>query len=70
MKKSPIKMMVRAFKKQTAHWIGHPQGFKSKREWKEWCRNMAHGWDWPVDEIQCQGDADEVAADELYYMAN
>jgi len=70
MSKSPLKMMVRAFKKETAHWVGHPQGFKSTREWKHWCRSMAHGWDWPVDEIQCQDDADEVARDEIYYLVN
>lgn len=70
MSKSPIRMMVRAFRKETARWIGHPQGFKSKREWKQWCRTMAHGWDWPVEDIHCQGDADEVAETEIYYMAN
>jgi hypothetical protein len=39
--KSDIALLNRAFRRYTLDWLGHPDGFSSRREWKKWCRVMA-----------------------------
>ncbi len=39
--KSDIALLNRAFRHYTSDWLGHPDGFKNRREWKTWCRCMA-----------------------------
>lgn len=41
MAKTELKRINRAFRKETRHWMGHPDGFANKKQWKGWCRENA-----------------------------
>lgn len=71
--KTQISFLNRAFRTCTKHWLRHPEGFKSKREWRQWCRAHAvdlheirrmDGFD-ESEAIHDQYDADCVVAEEL-----
>lgn len=53
MAKSNIKMLNRSFRKAVSHWKNSPQGFKSEKAYRDWCRKMAVSYDkcWDRDEI-------------------
>ena len=74
-KKSPVKMLNRAFRKATPHWLGHPNGFKSKKDHRAWCREQAL-WLYETDALNhvygehgelYQIDVDDVVSDEISY---
>ena len=39
--KTELKRLNRAFRKETRHWLGHPHGFASNKQWRDWCRENA-----------------------------
>lgn len=50
--KSPIRMVNRAFRRLTRHWVGAPGGFTSKKAHRAWCREMAREhWQTHVTEM-------------------
>lgn len=60
MAKSNIKMLNRSFRKAVSHWKNSPQGFKSEKAYRDWCRKMAVSYNqcWSPMEIAEIADAD------------
>lgn len=73
MAKSVVRYLNRAFRKSTAHWVGHPKGFKTVREQRSWCRMMAITYsDTDIGQVfedvtPTQGDWDEAVQTEMSY---
>lgn len=71
--KTELKRINRAFRKEVKHWIGHPNGFASKKHWRNWCRENAVALaetrrmegvaEWEV--INDQLDADSVVVEDM-----
>ncbi|EPK3700943.1 hypothetical protein PQQ19_003947 [Citrobacter freundii] len=73
MAKTELNRLNRAFRKETRHWMGHPDGFANKKQWKNWCRENAvilhaarNVEPLPNDEvINDQLDADSAVIEEM-----
>ncbi|TNV22499.1 hypothetical protein FH968_00085 [Buttiauxella sp. B2] len=73
MAKTELQLLNRAFRKAMKSWLGKPGGFKSKREWRSWCRENACALESirsiegiaPHEEIHDQYDADSVVIEEM-----
>lgn len=65
--KSGIKYLNRAYRKATKGWLGHPDGFKSKRDWKRACRIYATNYDLTdfFLKIENQSVADDAVVEDI-----
>ena len=65
--KSPMKYLLRAWKKETKS-LGWNKSFPTKKEWKDFCRgNALVSLECMDVEITCQDEADDIVSTELSY---